>query len=159
EALNNYNAQISNSSISKDELDSKFIELYIASLRAEIQADQQELVQLEKFYEEQEKHAKQLRDIQIDAQSYQADIERTGALFETVMKRLEEVNLAVSHGGFKTETLAMPGRGYQVEPDEKRILTMAGVLGLMGGALLGFLVELADKTFRSPEEIRTKLGW
>lgn len=144
---------------SSSETDTEFFKLYLASLREGIKADQTRLEQLNDYFKEQETLAKQIRSVQVDAETYRADISRTQSLFETVLKRLEEINLTKDHGGFKTEALSMPAKGKQVEPDEKRILTMGCVLGLLFGAFLAYVVDMADKTFRSPEEIRTKLGW
>jgi polysaccharide biosynthesis transport protein len=61
-------------------------------------------------------------------------------------------------GGYSTNQLTPPGFGAQVGP----ILYQSALLGLVAGMLLGaglmMMVELADKSFHSPAEIRRRLG-
>src|SRR5262249_598963 len=46
----------------------------------------------------------------------------------------------------------------KVEPKPLPIFGLGGVLGLLAGLALAFLAEVSDKSFRTPEEIRRRLG-
>ncbi|MDY3551846.1 polysaccharide biosynthesis tyrosine autokinase [Gemmata sp. JC717] len=76
--------------------------------------------------------------------------------------RLEAERLArqatLGAGGYAAEQITRPGSGHKVAP----VLVRSLLLGLGIGALLGcglmVLAETRDKSFRSPAEIRRRLG-
>jgi capsular exopolysaccharide synthesis family protein len=67
-------------------------------------------------------------------------------------------NATQGAGGYSTETITPPGSGYKISP----VFTRSLMMGLALGALLGFgmmvLAERSDRSFRSPAEIRQRLG-
>ncbi|MGF1579456.1 MAG: polysaccharide biosynthesis tyrosine autokinase [Gemmataceae bacterium] len=60
--------------------------------------------------------------------------------------------------GFEARTLAEPSIGGKVAPRLMQTLLAGLALGLVSGVGLGYLAELTDKGFRTPEEIRRQLG-
>jgi capsular exopolysaccharide synthesis family protein len=79
-------------------------------------------------------------------------------LYNSTVKRLKEINLVRDVGGFDAKTLARPGIGYKVAPSLTTILFSGIVFGLICGCGLAYLVDLNDKGFRTPDEIRRRLG-
>lgn len=73
-------------------------------------------------------------------------------------KELLQLEATSSAGGFDAKVITEPGLGYQVAPVLMQCLLAGAMLGLVAGAGLGYLAELADQSFRSPEEIRQRLG-
>src|SRR5262249_37832018 len=69
-----------------------------------------------------------------------------------------EINLVRDVGGFDARIIAEPGPGYKVAPNLLQFLVGGLMLGLLAGVGLAYLVELSDKGFRTPEEIRRRLG-
>jgi capsular exopolysaccharide synthesis family protein len=68
------------------------------------------------------------------------------------------MNIVRDFGGYDAQTISPPGVGFKVAPSAVRYLGAAGVLGLFLGCGLAFLAEVTDKSFRTPEEIRRRLG-
>jgi capsular exopolysaccharide synthesis family protein len=77
---------------------------------------------------------------------------------EETTKRLNEMTRVREAGGFEAQVLARPGTGVKVAPTLYQFLLGGCLLGLLAGLGLAYLVEAADKSFRTPEEIRRRLG-
>jgi len=130
-----------------------FLMVYLESLREELKANKQRQNDLDALFQKERKAAKAMADYEVTDETYRNDISRTQQLFEGVVKRLEEVNLIKDYGGYKTQVISPAGIGVQIEPKFERIMAVACILGLLGGLVLGYAAELADKSFRTPEEI------
>ena len=61
-------------------------------------------------------------------------------------------------GGFDAEALSRPAAGSRTAPNMLYILVSGLLLGTLTGGGLAYLAELSDKGFRTPEEIRRRLG-
>ena len=61
-------------------------------------------------------------------------------------------------GGYKVEDITKPTEGFQVAPSLYRSLLFGLFLGLIAGGGLALTMELTDRSFRSPSEIRRRLG-
>jgi capsular exopolysaccharide synthesis family protein len=61
-------------------------------------------------------------------------------------------------GGYEAEIIAPPGPGLKVAPRPLLVFTAAILLGLLAGFGLATMAELSDQSFRTPEEIRRRLG-
>jgi capsular exopolysaccharide synthesis family protein len=76
--------------------------------------------------------------------------------------QLERENFSIKSnetiGGFNAQQLIEPQAGVKVAPVLLQWLALGGVLGIMMGFGLSMLVELSDKSFRTPAEIRQRLG-
>ena len=60
--------------------------------------------------------------------------------------------------GFFFDYLSRGEDGKKVWPDIIIVLALGGLCGMMGGVVLGYLVDIADKTYRSPDEITNQLN-
>jgi capsular exopolysaccharide synthesis family protein len=92
-------------------------------------------------------------------EDYRKDIDRTQRLYDDTLKRLEEVNLVKSMGGFEAEVLGEPTLGKKVSPLALLVFPASIFVGLVSGFGLAYVVELSDKSFRSAEEIRRRLEY
>lgn len=86
------------------------------------------------------------------------DMARTEAIYDSTLKRLQEINLVRDQGGFDARVLTPPRAGAKVSPVLFNDLAMFLMLGLMVGGGLAYLADVADKSFRSPDEIRKQMG-
>ncbi len=86
------------------------------------------------------------------------DIQRTQDLYDQIVKKLDQVSLAKANDNYSIEDISPPSVGYKTGPDQKRFLSMGGLGGLIAGLFLSFLLELSDRSFRSPGEINHFLG-
>lgn len=131
---------------------------YLNTLRQEIKTNEEKERELNVLFQQERESAKSLAVYEVKDATYQADIKRLQQLFEGVVKRLEEINLMKNYGGFKTDIISPPTRGWQVEPNRNRILAVGMIAGLLAGLSLAFLAEVSDRTFRSPDDVSEQLG-
>jgi capsular exopolysaccharide synthesis family protein len=144
--------------LGKDAPFAESVEQYVQSLKQELEESRIIEESLTGHFEREIEAASRLAKFEIEAEKRRKEIERTQQLFDGVIKRLQEIGLVKDYGGFTTKIINPAGPGRQVEPNPTRILSMAAFLGILGGFGLGYVVDIMDKSFRTPEEIRRRLG-
>lgn len=83
-------------------------------------------------------------------------LEERASVFEmlsSARQKVEEFRVAGADDGYKFEIVQRPTEGKQVEPSPLIVLGLGVFLGCLGGFGIAYLVDAADKTFRSPHEI------
>lgn len=110
------------------------------------------------LYDHEHEAAKEHSIFQLKDESFRRSIERTEALYDVVVNRLQEANLIKEFGGFETRVIAPPRLGMQVSPNVAIILPVATFAGLLLGSLLAVVVELRDSRFHSPGQVQQQLG-
>ena len=135
------------------------LQLHLASLYEQLAINDQIRQQLNDLRNEHHDQAKRLSEQQAQDQSLRSDIERKERLYNAVVTRLEELKLArQGTKKFRVKLIDPPSPAFQVRPDFKVVMAVAGVLGMLVGLGLAYAVEAADRRFRSPDEIRVDLG-
>jgi hypothetical protein len=140
-----------------------FLAMYLESLRQELDAICHNHRELAALCAEEEKvvHALAEQDrrarheqaaIKATDESLRSEMARTRQLFDSVVKRLQEINTAADHEGRSMHVLSSVGPAGQVAPNFSRIVTPASILGLLLGFGLATLVNLADKRVCSPAD-------
>jgi capsular exopolysaccharide synthesis family protein len=138
-----------------------FYQVYLDSLREQIKLGEQKVQTFDELYEKERVAARQLTKYQVESETLKGEIERKERLFDAIVKRLEEISFVEEVADpslVKTELIAPPSRARQIEPDMQKILTTAGLLGALAGLGLAFVVDSADKRFRSPDDIQQQLA-
>lgn len=135
-----------------------FLLVYVHSLQEELTATEERLRELDALFEKEREAAKAMEDSEIADEAFRKEILRTQQLFEGVVKRLEEVNLVRDYGGYKAQVISPAGHGVQIGPNLAKIMAFSCVIGLAVGLALSCTQELADKSFRSPQELMAQLG-
>jgi capsular exopolysaccharide synthesis family protein len=102
--------------------------------------------------------AKRLADYEIQDEAFRTGIALGKQMYEALSKRLQDVNLVKGVGGYDVETIVPPAAGRQVAPQALLVFPLAALLGALGGLGLAYLAEAKDQGFRSPAEIRRRLG-
>jgi len=69
-----------------------------------------------------------------------------------------KLDVAKLSGGYDAKVITNPGNGAQVAPSLTRTMALFLLLGTLAGVGLAVVVELTDKSFRTPAEIRRRLG-
>ena len=110
------------------------------------------------LYNKEHDAAKEHSIFQLKDGSYRRSIERTEALYDVVITRLQEASLVKDFGGFETTVIAPPRLGEKVGPRRRIILPVAALAGMFLGCMLAMVVELKDDSFRSCEQIQQQLG-
>jgi capsular exopolysaccharide synthesis family protein len=134
------------------------VERYVQGLRRELRDNRQSLDALTKLLEAEQKAARDLATYEYQDEAYRNEIERAQQLYKGIINRLQEINLVRDAGGFDARPLSRPGVGGRVAPNLYYMLLTGLVLGSLAGVGLAYVAELTDKGFRTPEEIRRRLG-
>jgi capsular exopolysaccharide synthesis family protein len=93
----------------------------------------------------------------VEDETFRSDITRMQQLHDVAIKRLQDADIIKDLGGFDAQVVGPPS-ARQVKPAALIVFPVAALLGLMAGFGLAFAAEMADKTFRSPEEISRRLS-
>jgi succinoglycan biosynthesis transport protein ExoP len=134
-----------------------FLRVYLESLRRQVGTTEKREEVLNELFNKERDAAKALMDIEMQDEGYRNEILRMRQLFEAVVKRLQELSLFKEQGGYKAQVISTAESGWQVEPNFFRIMVMGCVIGLFAGVAGAYLLEMGDKTFRSPDEISQAL--
>ena len=112
---------------------------------------------LSKALEDLTKEAQAAVKYEVEDVTKRAAIQRAQQLYEIAIKRLNDADYIKDLGGFDATPLGPP-TSLKVSPKGMVIFPLALCLGLLAGIGLGYLAEMSDRTFRSAEEIRQRLG-
>jgi succinoglycan biosynthesis transport protein ExoP len=134
------------------------VELALAHLRQELDRVKHSEESLAALYESEHESARKLTTYELEDEQFRSSIARTHELCDGIIKRLQDMNLVKDYGGFEARIIAPATRGEKVVPKASYVLAGSLFLGLMGGCCLAFVAEVSDKSFRTPEEIRRRLG-
>jgi capsular exopolysaccharide synthesis family protein len=134
------------------------LEARIAALKVERAKVQLAIDSLQKLLDLEKKAATALNSYEIQDEAYRTDIARTQLIYDQTIKRLQEINLVRDFGGYDSRIISPPGVGAKTAPRTGQLLLAGALLGLLAGAGLAYLADVLDKSFRTPEEIRRRLG-
>lgn len=135
-----------------------FFETYLESLQEQIKLNQQTIDGLTQLFNAELEASKSLSSYQVAEETFRSEIDRKSRLFDVVLQRLEEIRLVTDQQGADIQVLHSPGPGGKILAELKSTLMYSGVLALMCGMGLDFVVDSSDRRFRTPDEIRTQLG-
>jgi succinoglycan biosynthesis transport protein ExoP len=139
-------------------VEADYFEIYLESLAEQIKMNQQTVTEMTTLFEVEREAAKLISKYQVEEELFRSELDRKSRLFDVVLKRLEEINLVESRAGAKIETIHPPHRGRQSQANLRTIMMQFSVVSMLVGLGLAFVVDSADRRFRSPAEIRSELG-
>jgi capsular exopolysaccharide synthesis family protein len=90
-------------------------------------------------------------------EAFRREIGGSEKVLEQVVARLQAINLGRDNGGYDARVIAEPGPGGKVSPIAYQMLLGGLLAGLVLGVGAAYVLELTDKSFRTPEEIRRRL--
>jgi capsular exopolysaccharide synthesis family protein len=134
------------------------LESQIEALRQESALVSTANASLEALMKQEEAEARKLESYEIQDEEFRKGIALTSKVLDETLKRLEQINLVRDFGGYDARVIAEPGVGYKVSPIAWQFLIAGALLGVLAGAGGAYLLDMADKSFRTPEEIRKRLG-
>ena len=133
------------------------VNAYVMLLRHDVQSLGRRELELASLAAKEEVEAKTLVSFELDGETLRKDVTRQQELYDAVVDRLRDINLAKDYGGFITEMIAAAELGEKVSP--KLLICLA--LGTFAGLVLGgggvALAEFRDRSFHTPEEIGAAL--
>jgi capsular exopolysaccharide synthesis family protein len=134
------------------------LKIVLQSLRHEKAQLENRQRELEAQAQQEEAAAKRLNSYDIQAETMRTALTRKNDLYNAVIERLREINLIKDYGGFVTEVITpVEVPTTPVAPKLNFILGIGIALGLLGGVGLAYLADAADRTFHSPDEVRSTL--
>ena len=131
----------------------------IASLRQELEQLKVTESLVTRLCRDESEAAAKLSGFEVDDEMHRNDLQRTQQLFETLLKRLQDANLAKDSGGFEATVIAPPGSDgvKKVHPSGLLFASAAVLLGLVLGTGFTVLAEMRDHRFRNIDEVRSLL--
>ncbi|MBX9654272.1 polysaccharide biosynthesis tyrosine autokinase [bacterium] len=135
-----------------DYLDQRLKALSIAVQSAQLQRD--EILARQQL---EERRAMEINETVTALEFLREERENKQHELEVAMAKLSEME-SVPENGYNVEQIMSPGKGLWTSPNLVLNLVLGGLAGTLLGFGLGFLIDRADRSFRSPEEIRRSLG-
>ncbi len=135
-----------------------FIAAYVQSLRQQLQIIEKERHELESQAAEAERLARALGNDENEERTRRNEIDRLTKLFDDATSHASQTRVNTDMGGVKAQILTPARYGSLVFPKLSQFLGLGGFLGGFRGLALGYLVEMADKSFRKPEDIIREFG-
>jgi capsular exopolysaccharide synthesis family protein len=135
------------------------VEAYLKALDAELEVVKVATRALAELTAKEEQATRVLRSYEDQDDQFRTDIAQTRLLMNETMNRLKALSIAPDGSGvFSVHTLSHPGMGVRTGTGLGLVLVAGLALGLLLGVGLAYLADSADKSFRTPEEIRRRLG-
>lgn len=132
--------------------------VYLNSLRQDINIIKKGQEALKELSDHEENSAKALRSYVHQRANFQRQISRETSLFEDVQQQIRATELPTNFGGVTASTLTDARHGVHVYPSLTQFVGMGAFLGAFMGLALGYIVEIADRSFRKPEDIIREFG-
>ncbi len=136
----------------------QMVDLKIGQLKQELDDLQRNAASLDALFATELQEAKKVFPYETQDEIFRRQIERSQLLYENIVKRLKELDLTNNFGGYDTQVITPPTEAEKVAPRGVFVFPTSLLLGLLLGAGLAYLAESTDKSFRSAEEIRRRLG-
>jgi polysaccharide biosynthesis transport protein len=134
-----------------------FVKLRIRLLKQELAANARTDKSLAALFEYDQKEANESTLHEIEDESLRADLERSKLLYESIIKRLQEIDSVKDFGGYNMYVLEPPQGKLHIR-QYFLVLAAALVVGLIAGFGGACLAEMRDKSFRAPHEACHWLG-
>jgi capsular exopolysaccharide synthesis family protein len=97
---------------------------------------------------------KKLVSAEIRDEILRANIVRKRAMYDAVVDRMKKISLIKDYSGYLTPVISpVEAAKKAVSPLLSLVLAIGGFLGIFAGAALGYVIDLSDRTFRTPEEV------
>ena len=135
----------------------KLMDAYVKLLNNDLTSLQRKEQELLSLATEEEEAAKALVSFELEGESLRNEVTRQQALYDAVVDRLREINLAKDAGGFINEVIAEPELGEKVWPNPIILLGLGTLCGLVLSAGGMAVSEFNDRSFRTPEDVRVAL--
>jgi capsular exopolysaccharide synthesis family protein len=134
------------------------VQAMVTTLTGELALARANLDWVRELLNEQLKKAREQESFYNEERALRADISLLAKSEETLRLKLQDINLVRDQGGFDAKAINEPGPGFKTSPIFWQFLMLGLFLGLCVSAGGAYALDLADKSFRNPDEIRRRLG-
>jgi capsular exopolysaccharide synthesis family protein len=131
---------------------------YMVVMRQEIEVLTTKIETLTNMIEAEKKEAKDMNGYEVQEERLRTVRDQTRKMLDTISGQLEKIDVLKGFGGYDAHKIAPPSQARKVAPTALTVFPLAGIGGLAAGLCLAYLAEVSDKSFRTPAEIRRRLG-
>ena len=138
----------------------QLVDAYVKSMEARVRKGESSLKSLLERKVKLSGEANALLEDEDKQLYYDSEIARLEATYDGILEKIKEIDLVEAYGGdqkYRIERLQDPALGLKTDPTLAKSLAAGTMLGFLAGFGLGYLVEMFDKTFRSPQEVSEML--
>jgi len=135
-----------------------FLTLYLRSLQQQLEIIERQQQEVQVLASNDDALARKLMLEEIEDKHKKANIDRLGLLFNNTSQAISEVHMNAGMGGVTALVLQHARTGIKISPIMERFLGMGAMLGAMIGLGIAYLIEMADRSFRKPEDIIREFG-
>ncbi len=135
-----------------------FLTLYLRSMEQQLAILERQQQEVQVLASNDDALARKLMLEEIEDKHKKANIDRLGLLFNNTSQAISEVHLNAGMGGVTALVLQHARTGVKISPIMERFLGMGALLGAMAGLGIAYLIEMADRSFRKPEDIIREFG-
>ena len=137
----------------------ELLDLYLDKLRLELITAETEKSRLDERYDAESKLANVDLQSELELNDLNRRIELVESLYEATVAKIADLNLPPEDfRRYQVRTLTDPTAAAASDRLLPAFLGLGGVVGLLLGFGLAFLLENLDDRFRDPEELRGELG-
>jgi len=151
-------AKDTNGSPGNPPVEMDLIQTILAAMQAETDNTKTLLENLDILFEREQKDARDLTQAELEDTGHKEKIESARKTFDQILNKVQEMQLVKDAGGFDAKLIHPPGLGRKIAPSAVQVFPVSAVLGLIAGVGLAYLAEMSDKSFRTPADIRRRLG-
>jgi len=146
------------SAVEPEEKPTDFLTLYLRSLEQQLQIIERQQQEVQVLASNDDALARKLMLEEIEDKHKKANIDRLGLLFNNTSQAISEVHMNAGMGGVTALVLQHARTAIKISPIMERFLGMGALLGAMAGLGIAYLIEMADRSFRKPEDIIREFG-
>ncbi len=133
------------------------VAIWLETLEGHLQLETTRRDALDERFEDERDGASDLEIEGLLDKQLLADIERAQNFYDSVLLQIDSLELTDDVDRVTTRIMAKPEDGEQVQPVFSTIMMTAGALGILVGLVIGYLLERADASFRTPDDVRDEL--
>jgi polysaccharide biosynthesis transport protein len=141
-----------------EEQNSDYLAVYRLSLSHELEQLQTQRADLQEMATAAEQEAHLVQNDEQTERRLNRKIDRFQKQYDGIARQIEQTEVNAGMSGVRAELIAPAVYGSLVYPILYQFVGLGGFLGMIAGLGLGYLVELADCSFRKPDEIVREFG-
>ncbi|MFN9720401.1 MAG: polysaccharide biosynthesis tyrosine autokinase [Planctomycetota bacterium] len=135
-----------------------FLVVYLQSLRQNLLVLEKQQEEMQLLAQREDESARNLMIEELEDARLRKERDRLDKLFDELTLKISSMQVSEGMGGVTAQVLSPAVHGYLIYPVISQFIGLGGFLGAFAGLVLGYLVEMADRSFRKPEDIIREFG-